>query len=69
MTPGERLLTERQSAEMEAFYRLLVKSHQVNQSKGPVVRANEWVQKKLEINKSFNGRFSELRKKVLSPVP
>ncbi|MEX2593466.1 MAG: hypothetical protein WD426_11895 [Anditalea sp.] len=62
--PKEWLLTDRQSTEMEAFYRLLLKSHATNKNRGPVVRANEWMQKKFENNKPVSEWFSELKKKL-----
>ena len=61
----EPLLTSRQSVEMEAYYQLLVKSNGDQKNKGPVVQANEWVQKKFENNKSVREWLSEIKNKMI----
>ena len=57
-------LSPLQSKEMEAFYRLLLTQHAEHKKMGPVVRANQWMQNKIENNTSLPDWFSKLKTKL-----
>ena len=62
--PDSTLLSPTQGEEIEAFYGNLLKLHAEQKEIGPVVRANQWVQKKFENNTSLPEWFSKLKTKL-----
>src|SRR5690606_5039111 len=58
------VLSPTQSQEMEQFYNRLVSYDTEQKKKGPVVRANQWVQNKFENNTSLPEWFSKLKTKL-----
>jgi hypothetical protein len=62
--PKNYFLSKRQSEEMGKYLSLLLTQYHYNKSKGPIVRANEWMQKKFEDNQPVGKWFTELKKKL-----
>lgn len=49
---------------MNKYLSLLLTQYHYNKSKGPIVRAHEWMQKKFEDNQPVGKWFAELKKKL-----
>lgn len=62
--PDSTWLSPIQREEMEAFYGKLLQMHAEQKEIGPVVRANQWVQKKFANNTSLPEWFSKLKSKL-----
>src|SRR5690606_28463120 len=62
--PKNFVLSKRQADEMGKYLALLLTQYHQNKSKGPIVRANEWMQKKFEDNQPVGKWFAELKKKL-----
>src|SRR5690606_40454358 len=61
--PKDFPLSKRQTEEMSKYFRLLLMQYHHHKIKGPIVRANEWMQKKFEDNKPVGKWFAELKNK------
>ncbi|WKN43028.1 hypothetical protein [Tunicatimonas pelagia] len=64
----EYYLSEAQAEELLIYFQLLQSYHQAEQSKGTIVRASEWVRKKLTYHTDSLTPLDQFRK-FLSPAP
>lgn len=58
-------LTATQSEELEGFYYYLLKSHSDENRKGPIIRANEWLQNKFENHNTMVKWSSQTKNRLI----